>query len=195
LKTVDFEKTTDADGRPDWILRYTPGPKARREFREFTKSRAEKREESAAKPAPRLVSPPAPPIPLDSGRGPDRVSVDDPLVARLVTVGFGASTAQYLVDNHREECQRQLDVLPSRDLSKVRDSVAWLRRAIEQGYDVPVEIAEKQERADAVVKATDCKFCKDSMVRGMRWIIDKANPRGAWKRCTHDPGIENAFPS
>lgn len=195
LKTVDFEKTTDADGRADWIIRYTPGPKARREFREFTKSRAKKREESAPRPAPRLVSAPVPPIPPDLGRGPDHAGAEDPLVSRLVAEGFGVSTAQYLVDNHREECRRQLDVLPSRDLSKVRDRVAWLRRAIEQAYDIPVETTVKQEKVGNTAKAADCKFCKDNHASGMRWIIDKANPRGAWKRCTHDPEIETAFPS
>ena len=53
-----------------------------------------------------------------------------PRVTRLVAAGFGASTAGHLVDNRRDEFQRQLDVLPSRDLSSVRDRVAWLRRVI-----------------------------------------------------------------
>ena len=37
VSRVDFQDTTDADGNPDWIMLYTPGPRARAEFRAFTK--------------------------------------------------------------------------------------------------------------------------------------------------------------
>jgi hypothetical protein len=32
---VRYEATTDADGQPDWLLHYTPGPKARAEYAAF----------------------------------------------------------------------------------------------------------------------------------------------------------------
>jgi len=32
LKPIDFEKTTDLQGNPDWIFHYIPGPKARAEY-------------------------------------------------------------------------------------------------------------------------------------------------------------------
>ena len=35
LTKVAYEATTDADGLPDWLLHYTPGPKARAEFAAF----------------------------------------------------------------------------------------------------------------------------------------------------------------
>src|SRR5512135_695286 len=34
---VEFEATTDRAGRPDWTMHYTPGPKARAEFRAFAR--------------------------------------------------------------------------------------------------------------------------------------------------------------
>ena len=37
IAKVDFQQTTDGDGQPDWIMLYQPGPKARAEFRTFTK--------------------------------------------------------------------------------------------------------------------------------------------------------------
>ena len=37
LTTVQYEATTDADGCPDWLMHYTPGPKARTEFTAFTR--------------------------------------------------------------------------------------------------------------------------------------------------------------
>ena len=33
---VRYEATTDVDGQPDWLLHYTPGPKARAEYGAFT---------------------------------------------------------------------------------------------------------------------------------------------------------------
>jgi hypothetical protein len=35
LTTVTYDTTTAADGRPDWLLHYTPGPKARTEYAAF----------------------------------------------------------------------------------------------------------------------------------------------------------------
>jgi hypothetical protein len=37
IADVEFEATTDHAGRPDWTMVYTPGPKARVEYRVFTK--------------------------------------------------------------------------------------------------------------------------------------------------------------
>jgi hypothetical protein len=37
IAKVDFERTVDAAGKPDWIMLYQPGPKARAEFRAFAK--------------------------------------------------------------------------------------------------------------------------------------------------------------
>jgi hypothetical protein len=34
---VRYEATTDAEGQPDWLLHYTPGPKARTDFAAFTR--------------------------------------------------------------------------------------------------------------------------------------------------------------
>jgi hypothetical protein len=40
IEDVSYFKTTDAQGRPDWIMSYKPGPKARAEFLNFNKGRA-----------------------------------------------------------------------------------------------------------------------------------------------------------
>jgi hypothetical protein len=37
IAKVDFERTIDAAGQPDWIMLYQPGPKARAEFRAFAR--------------------------------------------------------------------------------------------------------------------------------------------------------------
>ncbi len=35
ITQVHYERTTDADGQPDWLLHYTPGPKAKAEYTVF----------------------------------------------------------------------------------------------------------------------------------------------------------------
>ena len=45
-----YEATTDADGQPDWLLQYTPGPKAHAEYTTLSASPA---------PRPRRLFPPA----------------------------------------------------------------------------------------------------------------------------------------
>ena len=37
IARVQYEQTVDGDGRPDWIMLYVPGPKARAEYRAFTR--------------------------------------------------------------------------------------------------------------------------------------------------------------
>ena len=189
LKAVDYQTTTDAAGRPDWIIRYTPGPKAKREYREFNGQR----EEPARKPAPPRLAPATPPK-ADA----DRASVEDPEIARrierLVEAGFGTSAAIDLASKHADECDRQLNALPLRNLSKVNDQAAWLRCAIEKGYALPASpeqgSATKQEKAQ---KAAECSFCKDSAVVGMRRIATEKYPNGVWKDCSHDPEIESKY--
>lgn len=43
LKQARYESTLDRDGKPDWILYYTPGPKAKKEYKAFNpEKRADK---------------------------------------------------------------------------------------------------------------------------------------------------------
>ena len=35
IAKVDYEQTANGDGQPDWVMLYTPGPKARAEYRAF----------------------------------------------------------------------------------------------------------------------------------------------------------------
>jgi hypothetical protein len=69
LTKVQFEATTDSDGKPDWVMSYIPGPKARAEFKAFNGKHAkdsdtfdqeqvlplEKSEDSTSDDARRLV--------------------------------------------------------------------------------------------------------------------------------------------
>ena len=204
LKTVDFEEVTDAEGYPDWIIRYTPGSKAKREYREFTKK------EAALKPAPYLVPATSPDPPRGTA---DRAGavVKDPLMARrverLMATGFGRSAATDLAAEYPDECDRQLDALPLRDMSDKPNPVGWLRCAIRERYSTPaapeegspVALAAEQKQAEAKQANADgaknCPFCKDSYAHGMRRVITKKYPNGAMRQCTHDPEKEATFQS
>lgn len=136
-------------------------------------------------------------------------SAEDPMmarrVARLVEASFGRSAATYLASKYPDECDRQLDALPSRNFAKVNDRVAWLRCAIEQGYGIPASpeqgssasLAAQQSEAAAkranAERAASCPFCRDSGIFEQRRIITEKYPLGAWKECTHDPDIESKF--
>src|SRR5262245_33067600 len=37
LAAIEFQDTLDDEGRPDWVMLYAPGPKARAEYRAFTR--------------------------------------------------------------------------------------------------------------------------------------------------------------
>jgi hypothetical protein len=155
LAKVEYQKTADAAGAPDWLIKYFPGPKARRVFREFTKTAAERREERAAAAAPRLL--PAAPrsTPADVAPGPDRAGVDEDLVRRLMAVGFNEQDAQELATAYPESSRRELELWPYRDKSKMRNPPGFLRDAIEKGnYTPPPDIekavasAEKRQKAE-----------------------------------------------
>jgi len=57
LESVRYEATTDEDGRPDWVMTYVPGPKARAEYAAFN---ARPRQRPAL-PAPQRAEPAAVP--------------------------------------------------------------------------------------------------------------------------------------
>src|SRR5262249_55505798 len=138
-----------------------------------------------------------------------RADAEDPLMARrverLVAAGFGESAATSLASEYPDECDRQLDALPLRDMSDKPNPVGWLRCAIREGYSTPATPEEgspaalvaKQEEAAAkqteAEKAASCPFCKDSYAPGMRRVIGPRNPNGAWRTCTHDPEKEAQF--
>jgi hypothetical protein len=135
LKAVNFEETTDAENRTDWLIIYTPGDKARAEFLEFQEKPRER--VSSTRPIqPRLIEAPG---------GGDELA---PLVARLTAEGISEVKARELAAKHREAAERELESFPHRERSKMKEPAAWLIRAIEKGnYSQPSDIEQKRKRA------------------------------------------------
>jgi hypothetical protein len=91
LKPIDFKKTTDPQGNPDWLFHYIPGPKARAEYAAAHRSKAadvesiEMEERLKRKtPAPPVLPPPPPPV-------------DESMVAELVKRGIGEMESRKLL--------------------------------------------------------------------------------------------------
>lgn len=136
LAAIDVQDTVDRDGRPDWIMFYTPGPKARAEYRTFTRRGGPtvlEVEPFALSPAPTLPAP-----------GPS------PLETELIGRGITPAMAGELVRNHGEETIRaqieQLDWLVEMKPKKVADPAAWLVAAIRNGHAAPKGFVSKSER-------------------------------------------------
>ena len=144
IDRVDYEPTVDADGHPDWIMLYVPGPKARSEYRTFARRGGPTVLEVEPSPlmadlSPRLAAP-----------GPS------PLEAELIDRGITPAMAGTLVRDHAEEEIRaqveHLDWLTETKPGKVADPAAWLVAAIRNGHAAPkgfVSKAERQRREEA----------------------------------------------
>ena len=66
LESVRYEATTDAEGHPDWVMSYVPGPKAHAEYAAFNARSGRASHPPAprapgAPSRPRRPPPPAPP--------------------------------------------------------------------------------------------------------------------------------------
>lgn len=134
IKAVEFEPTTDSEHRPDWIIHYMPGPKARAEFRAFAK-----------KGGPKILEvefEPVLPEPESQALG----ELGEALVARGVT----ETTARELIAQYPEERIRaQIDYadwLIEVGRKKIAALGGYLAKAIRDGYAPPPGFVSRAER-------------------------------------------------
>ena len=137
IAKVDFQQTADEDGHPDWIMFYMPGPKARAEFKAFTKRGGPSVLEVEPLDAPLLAA-------------------GEQLERELIQRGVTETVARELVQDHTEEKIRsqmeRLDWLVQKKPDKIGDPAAYLVRAIQNDFAAPkgyVSPAERQRRDEA----------------------------------------------
>lgn len=144
IKSVEFEETHDESGAIDWLMKYTPGAKAKREFRAFTERRRE-----AVRPMPRLVETPKVVVPAPVELTKECVS----LIAQLQAFGVTEKKATELVTAHQAAAEREVEAFPHRNRSVMKDPAAWLIRAIESGdYSQPPKLQAKRTQRAAEKK-------------------------------------------
>jgi len=201
LEGVEFEAVTDGGGRPDWVMFYTPGRKAKAEHDAFSRRRqvpdpAGKGSGKALASAEHPLISNQPPTSADSAQGSGVVLGPESarLLSRLRSLGVSDKKAGELVKSKPDVVERQLATLPYRNLDKGRKNPAgWIVAAIENDYELPeayraaVE-SEHQARKGEVERARReaCAFCGPT---GFRYM----NGRGV-KKCSHNPAEESKHP-
>ena len=173
LAKVEYEATTDAEGKPDWNMLYTPGPNAAAEFRAFkgggnravqrlTPSSSSNNKHKAVEPKALALSFPSasttttPAAPKPPAQKPEPEPLDPEtaaLVAELVTAELNHATAVLYAKGDRGECQRQLAFVAAMSEDDFREGRgAYLARAIPEKWGPPKQFKAKQRRQQAEQK-------------------------------------------
>ena len=189
IAAVEFRETKDREGQPDWEMLYTPGRRAKAEFRAFTQPK------KGLAPGAASELKPAEPPQEDKARD---YEPDDPLVGQLLKFGVAEAKARELVNTHREAAEAQIAAYPYRDAGQPKKNAAgWLIAAIEKNYTLPVAYLEEQEKKRQAGKAKteraateNCQLCDPN---GWRRIRTPEYPAGAMKRCSHDAEKEAKY--
>jgi hypothetical protein len=152
LAKVEFQEQRAESGEADWMMLYTPGRRAKAEFREATKPRTIQRPRATPQLLPPAKIEPAEPTP--SATLHEAQPELDPLVTRLVSFHIVEATARELVRDYRKSVELQLRALPHRNLNTIKDLASWLIRAIKENYQLPEPIIAAQEKEEEVKRAT-----------------------------------------
>ena len=190
ISAVEFRETRDGESQPDWEMLYTPGRKARAEFRSLKRgsrtidvgTRGSRREEQLALPA------------REDERVVEQVSPDfEELVGRLMSFKVSEKKARELVTAKPEAVRQHILAIPYLPVGQGQKNFAGrLITAIEHDYELPQAFVEAQEQerrqrevATRESKAKSCSYCKE--MNGFRYVKGRSGPV---RRCSHDPEKE-----
>jgi hypothetical protein len=188
---VELRETRDGAGQPDWEMLYTPGRKARSEFRAFKRSAravgaSYAKQEGARKE--QLELPAAiPPATHES------LPEHEELVSQLVSFKVSEKKARELVGAKPAAVRLHLRAVPYLPSGQGKKNFAGrLVTAIENDYELPqgfVEVMAEERRTKEAIErdaiAKTCSYCQE--LSGWRYV--KGN-KGPVRRCTHDPAKE-----
>ena len=177
IAKVEFEPITDSNGQPDWLMFYTPGPKALAEFRAFNKRGGPVTLE-IERPLLGSQGNVLEQIQLDFNLPkrktasakvkPSKVAEMPPVAAELIKRGVTAKSAAELVQQHQAEAvQLKIDVfdwlVEKQDKRVAKSPEGYLVKSICDDYKAPkgfVSAAERQRQQEAK-QATEQKAAKD----------------------------------
>jgi hypothetical protein len=164
ISAVELRETTDTEGRADWEMLYTPGRKAKAEFRAFSepnRTLGKKRKQPTQLELPAVTEPAEPP---PAAIHPAALE-DEPLVTKLIGFHIAEPTARELVRDYRKSVELQLRALPHRNLNKIRDLASWLVVAIKESHQLPEAITEALARDEEVKRAKAKKEAAEARQR------------------------------
>lgn len=154
IAAVEFRETTDSEGHADWEMLYTPGRRAKAEFRVFNEPGSavgKKRKQPKQLALPTATTEPEPPL---AAAIREAAVEDEPLVTKLQSFHVAEATAKELVRDYRKSVELQLRAVPHRNLNKIKDLASWLIHAIKENYQLPEPIIESLAKEEEVRKAT-----------------------------------------
>lgn len=156
IKSVEFEETTDETGAIDWLMKYTPGRRARNEYRVFTKKQEKLgRQKEAAQP--RLLTLPKNEItPVEKD--------DSDLVKQLRSeLGISLDRARAIEENeeHRTSARQWLDAKTYVHDWKTKGAGFWIE-AITKPYELPSPLLSAKSKAREVHHAVKKQKIKEA---------------------------------
>jgi hypothetical protein len=152
LKAVEFEETVDASGVIDWVMWYTPGRKAKAEFKRFNTKEGRELDKQQRQ-RPRLVGAEEESIERLS---PERTPEDSMLIEKLMSFGIDENRAARLVENDRAECALWVAAWPHQNQKGMENPPAVLigfiekkRRPLPKAYKDAIERQHRKKESDA----------------------------------------------
>ncbi len=158
LAKVEYEAMTNDQGQADWMMYFTPGFNAGRQYRAFTGHRVPKIKPGES-PATEVFSLPfnnpsteAKAIPREKTADVEAPhstenEQDQDLIEELVRAQLNRTDAIRLAREKPDVCRRQLDYLPFIEKFKTSRG-AYLRSAIEGDFGPPPTYSQAQERQE-----------------------------------------------
>lgn len=146
IANVEFKATTDREERPDWLMLYTPGPKARAEYRTFARKGGVVLDVEALPAAPPKPEPPK----ADISTEPEPPKLTE-LATALAARGVTPSTATELISAFpAEHVQARLEafdwLVEKKDKRVSKSPGGYLADSIRKGYTTPKGFESKADR-------------------------------------------------
>jgi hypothetical protein len=194
ISDVEIREVRDDEGHPDWEMLYTPGRRAKAEFRELKSSR---RGLEAMLPEREAFNVARPVLALAGGTASDKQTDTEieALVAELVGHKVSEKKARELVASKPETVRLQLRAIPYLPESQGKRNFAGrLVAAIENDYALPQPLIEaiERERREKTSKASASKVAACPYCREFNGLWYPHGFGGPVRRCTHDPEIEES---
>lgn len=192
ISEVEIREVRDDQGQPDWEMLYTPGRRAKAEFRELKSSRRGLEASLPEREAFKSARPALAPAGVNASQEqPDHKF--EALVAQLVGHKVSEKKARELVALKPETVNLQLRAIPYLPESQGKRNFAGrLVAAIENDYALPEPLAEilESERRENALKASASKIKNCSYCSQYNGVWYPKGFGGPVRRCTHDPKVE-----
>jgi hypothetical protein len=194
IAKVEFEPTADQEGKPDWAMFYTPGPKAFTEYRAFT-SRLARHPALNPLQAPCPVEPPRKSEPAQLML--DGSVTNDPVVAELTMRGVTEKKARALLTKLQlgQVVQNQIQyvdkLIANSPRGKFRNPAGMYVRFIEDNMPVPEAMGLRQEGRPRQAEYEE--HCRQEVERFVSVSMSRSEYR--LKLQEHSTRLESEFPS